>query len=275
MTISPGIASLFSPRMTREVGNTCDYQPMQNILNTAGLTSIEDAFRKLARPGNRNDYVFRAAILQKEIIGRHKMSTSAILNEFRVNNSRVDLGIAHRNLTAFEIKSDLDSFKRLETQLLDYSKFFRECFVVVSDQRVRQLKGVLPDWCGVYVLTKRFTLVQERPAKDLLEFNDPAVLCNCLRIDEVQQVLRTIDGYFPELPNAVRRSYAVNRFAEIGAQTLSDFVKRTLIASRKSSKNAIKNISDLPMPLRATVLSSKLSRDQQDNYFATIGGSRT
>ncbi|QQU89067.1 sce7726 family protein [Corynebacterium glucuronolyticum] len=260
--------------MTREVGNTCDYQPMQNILNAAGLTSIDDAFRELARPGNRNDYVFRTAILQKEIIGRHKMSTSAILNEFRVNNSRVDLGIAHKSLTAFEIKSDLDSLKRLGTQLLDYSKFFRECYVVVSEQRAKQVQGALPEWCGAYVLTKRFTLVQEKPAEDLLEFNDPAVLCNSLRIDEAQQVLAAIDGQFPDMPNAVRRSYAVERFVEIGAETLSDYVRRALVESRKSSDKQIKRVAGLPKPFRAAYLSSKMSRNQQDNFFATIAGDR-
>ncbi|QQB47396.1 sce7726 family protein [Corynebacterium glucuronolyticum] len=270
MSSEGDLATLFSPSMTRTFAMGKEPALFRELLEEAGLNKLDEAFKVLAKPGNRNDYVFRSAIVQKLVVGKNKLTTSALLNEFRVRNSRVDIGVADSTLTAYEIKSDRDSFARLHTQLSDYARFFRQCYVVVSEARVKSAIRNVPPWCGVISLTDKFTLRTEKPAEDLLNSNCPEVLCNCLRITEARQVVTALDGSFPDLPNTLQRTYARECFVRADIAELSDTVRTTLIASRKSSTQRAEEVRELPSALRAAYLAAHFNKKQENNYFATL-----
>ena len=72
----------------------------------------------------RNEYIFKNTIANKIIKGRHRLSNVTYINEFRVVNSICDVAIFNGTSSAYEIKTELDNFDRLENQLADYKKGF-------------------------------------------------------------------------------------------------------------------------------------------------------
>lgn len=70
--------------------------------------------------------------------------------ELPIGNSRVDMCKVNGHSAAYEIKTDLDTFDRLEGQLRDYFDVFETVYVVTSDNRWRELPSYVPDECGIY-----------------------------------------------------------------------------------------------------------------------------
>jgi len=75
--------------------------------------------------------------------------------ELPVGNSRVDLCKINGCSSAYEIKTDLDSFYRLEKQLADYFEVFENVYVIASDKRCKMLPDYVPKNCGIYSYRQR------------------------------------------------------------------------------------------------------------------------
>lgn len=70
--------------------------------------------------------------------------------EFNLGNSRADLCKINGKSIAFEIKTDLDNFSRLEKQIYDYSEVFEEVYVICSNANLNNILKILPNYCGIY-----------------------------------------------------------------------------------------------------------------------------
>src|SRR5689334_13769722 len=78
------------------------------------------AFSFLQREGYRDEYIYRAALTQKVLLGRHSLQTASMLNEFRVGDCKADVAILNGTATVYEIKSERDSLTRLQRQVASY-----------------------------------------------------------------------------------------------------------------------------------------------------------
>lgn len=74
-----------------------------------------------------------------------------ILEEFPMGDSRADmLLVTKTKLIGLEIKSDRDSFVRLERQIRDYEKFFDINYLVVGTYHVEEALCTVPAHWGIY-----------------------------------------------------------------------------------------------------------------------------
>lgn len=74
-----------------------------------------------------------------------------ILEEFPMGDSRADmLLVTKTKLIGLEIKSDRDSFVRLERQIKDYEKFFDTNYLVVGTYHVEEALRTVPAHWGIY-----------------------------------------------------------------------------------------------------------------------------
>lgn len=69
--------------------------------------------------------------------------------EMAIGDSRVDICRINGSSYAYEIKTEYDTFDRLETQMRDYLKTFEKVYVIVPKNRVEDVKMHIPDHCGV------------------------------------------------------------------------------------------------------------------------------
>lgn len=69
--------------------------------------------------------------------------------EMAIGDSRVDICRINGSSYAYEIKTEYDTFDRLESQMRDYLKTFEKVYVIVPKNRVEDVKMHIPDHCGV------------------------------------------------------------------------------------------------------------------------------
>lgn len=90
---------------------------------------------------------------------RHLFSTysadpdTLILDELGLRHGycRVDLAVVNGNLHGFEIKSDRDTFRRLDRQVETYNKVLDFVTLVTGPRHADQAVGVVPKWWGIQV----------------------------------------------------------------------------------------------------------------------------
>ena len=125
----------------------------------------------------------------------------------------------------YEIKSELDDFARLKTQLVDYYKAFSHVCVVTSEDKASRTMTLLHDSpVGVSVLTKRNTLsIRKEPLEDR-RFLSHRVLFQVLRKAEYEQILQQQIGLLPEVPPVFQYRACLESFKTIPMEILYPMV---------------------------------------------------
>lgn len=263
------LSRLFSPRVIRELGETGHSSLLARLLIETGIPrklapdatladAFSEAFAALRKMGNRDDYVYRVALTQKIALGRHSLHTATVLNELRAGKSKADLVILNGTATAYEIKSERDSFNRLPEQLADYRSVFACVNVVTSPMQADAVLDLIPDDVGVLRLSKRFTLQVVRQATESPERTDPLAILDTLRTKEAIELLKNLGMHFPQVPNTQRWSALREIYAGLDPATVHMEAVRVLKRMR-SRAGLVPFLQQLPTPLRTAALAADLS----------------
>lgn len=88
--------------------------------------------------------------------------------ELNVGKSRLDLCKINGSSTAFEIKTDLDTPKRLRQQMKDYFQVFEKVYLICSVNNLTSMLHFVPKECGIYTYyitkTGKYVFKKHRPA---------------------------------------------------------------------------------------------------------------
>jgi len=83
-----------------------------------------------------------------------KHSKIRIIDEKVIGKSRADfMAVLDGIIIGYEIKSDLDTYARLKTQVRDYNKYFDICYVVVGESHQKGIVKRIPEYWGVLVVS--------------------------------------------------------------------------------------------------------------------------
>lgn len=147
----------------------------------------------------RNEYFYKNTLLNKLLLGRHSLNTTTALNEIPVNKSKADFILINGKATVYEIKTELDSLERLESQINDYYKAFNHVCVVTGESNFEKAYNLLKDTdVGVCVLTDRNTIsTRKEPIKSNKKL-DHTIMFKVLRKKEYENILFRHYGNLPE-----------------------------------------------------------------------------
>ena len=153
------------------------------------------------------------------LLGIHSPKTTIALTEVPIAGSKADFILINGKAVVYEIKTELDSFERLENQIFDYYKAFEHVCVVTCESNYRSIEKRLKDSpVGICLLTKRNTLcTRKEPIADRTNL-DLTVMFKILRKKEYESVLKS---YYGELPRVTQFNYfsaCMNMFAEMGSE---------------------------------------------------------
>lgn len=220
----------------------------------------------------RGDFVYRAALIEKIVLGRHSLSTATLLREFRVEKSKVDVAILNGTSTAYEIKSNRDNLVRLEQQIENYKRVFAAVNVVTSGSQIPKVLAKVPDTVGVIELTRRFTLRVVRQAEDQPGNIDPVAVLNSVRIDEAKAILNILGIHVPEYPNGVIRTKLESIFSALNPVEVHKAMLEVLKNTR--SKKQYKGlIEQLPCGVASAFLSSSMQPELSKTILSIISTS--
>lgn len=261
------LSRLFSATVLRDLGKQArsplftrllDYTRLATYMSpdaTVG-TVFDEAFELLSKSRFRDDYVYRAAITEKILLGRHNLNTATLLNEVRAGSCKADVVVLNGTSTAYEIKSERDSLARLRNQVFNYRKVFATVNVVVSTSHLSEVLKATPADVGVITLSKRFRFQTSREAQNCPDRIVPRMALEVLRIDEAAAVLTRLGQEVPAVPNTQIRSELDRIFAELDPVAVHEAMVKVLRASR-SQANLAAFIDSIPASIRAASLAAK------------------
>lgn len=263
------VSRLFSASVFREFGSRGRSPLFSRLVEQSSIverlahdstvgSTFDCAFDLLKESGSRDEYVYRSAITQKIVLGRHSLRTAAILSEARAGLCKADVVVLNGTSTAYEIKSERDSLSRLRNQLESYRKVFAAVNVVVSDVHLHDVLAAAPADVGVLVLSRRFTLQTERAALNDPHRISPLMVLEALRSPEAISILKSLGIEVPQVPNTQLRTELQRLFANLEPVIVHDQMVSTLKRTRSQSA-MLDFVQSVPASLRASALSIRIA----------------
>lgn len=225
---------------------------------TVGDT-FDSAFDILKVAGHRDEYIYRAAISHKVLMGTHSLRTASMLNEFRAGSCKADLVILNGTATVYEIKSERDSLTRLANQIENYKRVFAKVNVIASEGHIEGVLATVPDDVGVMCLSKRYRITTVREAVDCPARICPVTVFESLRTPEAVAILKVLGVAVPQVPNTLRHAALRDLFATLDPATLHVEMVRTLKRTRDLAPLG-DLVDSLPESLQAAALSVSVRR---------------
>lgn len=284
MTQNPESLRLLAKAFTRPVfaamARTGDFRPSleflirnriatESQLKDATLSEwFEGAWNHLAK-SYRNEYVYKNELATRLIFGRHSPRTAGFQVELAVGRSIVDVAVANGTTTAYEIKTEFDTARRLQSQTDNYLKAFDKVFVVTHPDYVARYERELDPRVGLIVLSQRSSLAPYRDAQSNAENVDPSVIFRCLRRSEYLNAIKELFGTRPELPNGLIASHCEKLFSKISSVDAHQILVKALRA-RTTDKSTVDFVAQLPSSLRALGYATPLSGRQRNTILELL-----
>lgn len=212
----------------------------------------------------RNEYVFKNTLLN-EIIKRYGTSKSIVFNEFHVGNSIVDMAMFNGVSRAFEIKTELDTERRLPTQIGDYRRIFQESYVVVFEDMIDKYMTATNVEVGIVpIQLHRGRLKVMDPIRKATRKNEIEVdtLMKSLRTSEYKHIVKT---YFGSLPDSINDFNAYELCESLMKTIPSPILNSLFITEMKRRKSNMKDMRSFDPYIRQMCLSMHLSHIEYDN----------
>lgn len=274
------LARLFSAAVFREMAKKGQSGLFRRLLGQTDLIehagphatvgdTFDSAFEILQVAGHRDEYIYRAAVSQKVLMGTHSLRTASMLNEFRAGSSKADLVILNGTATVYEIKSERDSLARLANQVENYKRVFAKVNVITSEGHIEGVLETVPDDVGVMCLSKRYRITTVREAVDCPARICPVTVFESLRMAEGMAILKAMGVMVPEVPNTKRHAAMRDLFAKLDPVALHVEMVRTLKRTRDLAPLG-DFVDRLPKSLQAAALSVSVRRSDHPRLLDAI-----
>ena len=273
------LAGLFSSGVVQQMARRGRSESFSRFARESGLASavggttpvrqaLDVAFDRLRRE-HRGEYVFKAAIAQNILLGRHSVNTAVMLTEFRVGSCKADVVILNGTSAAYEIKSDRDSLDRLPAQVSAYLQAFAQVNVITSHRHIDSVIAIVPSEVGVLHLKARGRISPVREPIGNTARIDSSTLFDSLQLNEVKKVLGRLRVQIPDAPNT--RMYQTLRglFLDLEPGAAHAAMVSTLRATR-SHKGMAGLLGALPACLRAAALTTPIRKGDHARLFAAL-----
>ncbi|HFD31772.1 MAG TPA: hypothetical protein ENJ28_03525 [Gammaproteobacteria bacterium] len=259
-----GYSSLFA-RLAKES------LPLVNEVSSKAPISdlFESAYLLLKKRNYRHEYIYRAAITHKILLGKHSLNTATMVNEFRVGNNKADAVIFNGTTTVYEIKSERDSLSRLSGQIDSYQKVFKRINVIVGDNHYGSVKKSVPEDIGIIVLSDRFQMTTLREAKDCVDTLNSNAIFKSIRLIEAKKILMKYGFTIPELPNTKMHQELGKLFSKLSPIEAHDGMVE-IIRKTRSSLALNDLLQLLPHSLQPVVLNSKIRKQDYTRLLDAI-----
>lgn len=204
----------------------------------------------------RCEYVYKNELIH-ELLKKYGTKNTTVYNEFKVGDSIADIAFFNGESKAFEIKTEYDTSKRLDKQLLSYSRVFDKCYIVIPEEKLFDYYDIRDEKTGIILVKRigrRFMLEEFRPAVEN-EYIAKDLFMSCLRTTEYEDLI--IDK-FGSLPTAKPGHLFKACFEQINKLSNED-LKQYFINTIKTRRNNAKTLYQMPHSLRQTCLALNLN----------------
>lgn len=215
-------------------------------LPTTYKSVITDFYQELMHT-HRNEYFYKNELLNSLLIQNGKISSCSALTELPVADSKTDMIFVDENDVGivYEIKTELDTLNRLESQIQDYYKAFSYMYVVTSSSHLQQLERILEESnVGIIELTNDDRLVYRKEAVYDANRLSYDVLFKILRKKEFESIVLKYFGKLPDVSDFVYYKTCLELLENLDIilfqnEVMSCLRKRNLIRNIESFTNNV------------------------------------
>ena len=212
----------------------------------------------------RNEYFYQNTLLNKLLLGRHSINTTTALTQIPISKSKADFILINGKAVVYEIKTELDTFDRLETQLRDYYKGFNHVCVVTSEGQYERARTILDDTpVGIYVLTSKNT-ISAKLRKEPVENNsslDHTTIFKILHKQEFERILLEYYGKLPETSQAFYYGECLNQFSNI---PILDAYAMSLKQLKRRNRIETSTLAQIPYELKSLFYFANPSKSEME-----------
>lgn len=146
----------------------------------------------------RHEYLYKNKLLNDYVLKEYALEDTILLNEFRVGDSIADVILVNGTNKVFEIKTELDTPERLQSQLNNYYKVFTEVYVFTHDTLAEKYLSFLPPYVGLLLYTTNGSVFELRNATPRTESLDTTFIMASLRKAEYTMLTKSLAGFIPQ-----------------------------------------------------------------------------
>lgn len=274
------ISRLFSSSVVREMARkgksplfarlATQSQLLRSIPLSERVYALFDAaFSLLKREGYRHEYIYKAALTHKILLGKHSLQTASMINEFRVGDCKADVAILNGTAAVYEVKSERDSLARLERQIAAYATVFAKVYVIASESHIRAVLNTVPDFVGILCLNGRHQISTLRNAVDQPERTMPGAIFDSIRTEEARMILSSLGITVPHVPNTELHRVLRQAFVKLDPIEAHEGMVRVL----KRTRNLLPLsalVDQLPLSLQTAALSVPLRKVDHERLVAAV-----
>ena len=204
----------------------------------------------------RNEYIYKNTFINELLLDKYGVKNTVAINEFRVGNSIADIVMFNGTSKAFEIKTELDSNKRLSNQLLDYKKIFKHNYIItheaLADKYLKYDESV-----GIIILVERNKSLKMKEIRASVENSEicPNTIIRSIRTSEYKDIIKNYYGKLPEMNSFNMFSKCEELIAEIPLDELN----RLFINQLKLRKSNTLKIATFQKELRQMGLAMNIN----------------
>jgi hypothetical protein len=217
----------------------------------------------------RCEYVYKSAIASRIVFGRHSPRTSSLAVELGVADSIVDVAVFNGTSTAYEIKTEYDSHRRLCTQTPAYLRAFERVYVVTHPNLAEHYASIVDKRIGILCLTNKYSFREVRPAMDDVSRIEPCVIFRMLRRQEFMSAVHEYFGPQPKMPNGLVNKHYEQLFCQLTSKQ-AHAVLVAAMRARTTDDETVEFISTLPTSLRAVAYATPLSRPKRQRLLDAL-----
>ncbi len=270
------IARLFSASVVRELATRGKSPTAARLLRESGILpdldpkllladAYESAFRILKSKSNRHEYIYKAAITQKVLLGVHNLDTASMLTELRVGNCKADVVVLNGTGTVYEIKSERDSLSRLQKQVAEYLRVFATVNVIVGENHLPEVLDATSEEVGVMFLSSSYTISTRRKAINNAARTCPTAVFDVMNLKEATSLLLRNGIDVPQVPNTRRYGVLRKLFERLAPAVAHEGMVATLKKSR--DLRPLKSLlAEVPDSLHSATLSTRIRRRDHSRY---------
>lgn len=230
---------------------------------------VEKAYEYLSK-NYRCEYVYINEIVNQLLLGYHSEYSATILKEIVSGSSIADVVIINGHSTAYEIKTELDSFSRLQSQVDSYIGIYDYVNVVTYKSAIEKIKGKIDPRVGIIILCEDLSLVTHRDATLLNRLFSPRKAVLTLRQSELINACKKHEVEIPTYGTSQLYEFCYNWFTTLNP-TQSNMIFKECLKGRMLSKQQMNLALNSPRSLRGLFLGKKIPKPEIIKINKKIG----
>lgn len=186
-----------------------------------------------------NDKLIRTA-LKNALCSRFTTNhNTAFIEELGLKHgaARIDLAVINNHLHGYEVKSDIDTLRRLQHQTNIYNSIFDYITMVVGYRHAYEVINTLPEWWGIEIAerssTKGITLLTVRKPR----INPHSNIFFIVKLLWKQEAISLLDKF--GLSSGFKSKSKETIYQELTSQIKPKILKTNIIQILKARPNAL------------------------------------